>query len=285
MRRFLAIFLAVLIMAVPGLAEETASAKYRALVVGEQNYLPEDVADRDGAIHTAEGMRDMLLSLTMDYTVQLEADVGADRMLAAIAETFAGAVESDVSLMYINCHGFYENGIAWLLFSDGTRLTAPDMERALRQVPGTVVVIVDACNSGGFIGAAEETFAQGFAGAFAGATAGSGLRLSKYKVICSSGLEQQSYRLGFAGAPEGAESIGTLLARCLCEGAGWDFIGDKRSAMRADADFDGTVTLGDMQVFLDQRIGWYLQQIGGSYEQNVQVYPENDGFVLFEREN
>ena len=76
-----------------------------------------------------------------------------------------------------------------------------------------------------------------------------------------------------------------MLARSLCEGAGWDFIGDKRSAMRADADFDGTVTLGDMEVFLNQRIEWYLDQTGGEYQQNVQVYPENDGFVLFQREN
>ena len=45
------------------------------------------------------------------------------------------------------------------------------------------------------------------------------------------------------------------------------------------------MTLGDMQAFLNLRIKWYLDQIGGAYQQSVQVYPENDGFVLFRREN
>lgn len=271
------------VFAAAGLAEETQTA-YRALVIGEQNYAVEDVADRDGALHTAQGVRDMLFSLSMGYSVQLESDVGADRTLEAIEQTFADATQQDVSLLYISCHGYYENGVAWLLFSDGSVLTAMDLERQLRQVAGTIVVIVDACNSGGFISQSELQFADGFTEVFSGASVASGLRMSKYKVICSSGLEQQSYRLGFSGAAVGEEAIGTVLARSLCEGAGWDFIADKRSAMRADADFDGTVTLGDMEVFLDRRIEWYLSQTGGTYEQNVQVYPASDGFVLFQRE-
>ena len=266
-------------------AEMTEAPVYRALLVGEREYATDEVADRDGAIHTAEGMRDMLLSLSMDYRVQLASDIGADELLTAIDEAYAGAQAQDVSVFYINCHGYYENGVAWLLFTDGSTLTAPDLERALRRIPGTIVVIVDACNSGGFIGRTEENFGAGFVDSFSGAAVASGLRMSKYKVICSSGAEQQSYRLGFNGAPEGSESIATVLARCLCEGAGWDLIGDKRSAMRADVDFDGTVTLSDMAEFLDQRIEWYLGQTGGTYEQNIQVYPENDGFVLFLREN
>lgn len=284
MRRWIALLLFALLLPLTA-AAEPAQPVYRALVIGEQNYMPEDVSDRDGAIHTAEGMRDMLLSLSMDYAVQLETDIGADAALAAIETAFAGAQDGDVSLFYVNCHGYYRSGVAWLEFSDGSALVAGDLERALRNVPGTVVVIVDACNSGGFIGAGETEFPSGFTDAFAGAAVSGGFHSSKYKVICSSGREQQSYRLGFAGADVSESTIGTVLARCLCEGAGWDFIGDKRSAMRADADFDGVVSLSDMQVFLDQRIEWYLAQTGGAFEQNVQVYPENDGFVLFRREN
>ena len=278
----LAVALALLGAAWAESAEEPQTA-YRALLIGEQHYESDDVADRAGAIHTTQGMADMLDSLSMDYETQTETDIGAARALQAITEAFAGARASDVSMFYINCHGYYENGVAWVLFSDGSKLTAGDLESALRQVPGTIVVIVDACNSGGFIGEDARNFAQGFSDSFSGASVASGLRLSKYKVICSSGLEQQSYRLGFEGATEG-ESIGTVLARSLCEGAGWDFIGDKQSAMRADADFDGTVTLADMAVFLKQRVAWYLDQTGGDYEQTVQVYPENDGFVLFRRD-
>lgn len=285
LRKWLVCMLALCLSVISACAETAQTPVYRALVVGEREYAAEDVADRDGAIHTAEGMRDMLVSLSMDYSVLLKSDISADEMLSAIETAFAGAQPQDVSLVYINCHGYYENGVTWLLFSDGSTLTAPDLERALRKIPGTIVVIIDACNSGGFIGRSELDFSEGFVHAFSGASVASGLRMSKYKIICSSGLEQQSYRLGFAGAPQGSESIATVLARCLSEGAGWDLIGDKRSAMRADVDFDGTVTLSDMAEFLNQRIGWYLDQTGGTYEQNIQVYPEGDGFVLFQREN
>lgn len=285
LRKWLIVLLALCLSVISAGAEMSEFPVYRALVIGEREYASDDVADRDGAIHTAEGMRDMLLSLSMDYAVQMRSDIGAEEALQAIDTAFAGAQPQDVSLFYINCHGYYENGITWLLFSDGSTLTAPDLESALRRVPGTIVVIIDACNSGGFIGRSELDFGEGFVHAFGGASVASGLRMSKYKIICSSGLEQQSYRLGFAGAPQGSESIATVLARCLSEGAGWDLIGDKRSAMRADVDFDGTVTLSDMAEFLDQRIGWYLDQTGGTYEQNIQVYPEGDGFVLFRREN
>ena len=285
LRKWLVCLMALCLAGIAACAETAPAPVYRALVVGEREYAVADVADRDGAIHTAEGMRDMLLSLSMDYSVLLKSDIGAEELLEAISAVYDGAQPQDVSLFYINCHGYHENGITWLLFSDGSTLTAPDLERALRRVPGTVVVIIDACNSGGFIGRSELDFSEGFVHAFSGASVASGLRSSKYKVICSSGLEQQSYRLGFTGAAEGSESIATVLARCLSEGAGWDLIGDKRSAMRADVDFDGTVTLSDMAEFLDQRIGWYLDQTGGTYEQNIQVYPEGDGFVLFRREN
>ncbi len=288
MRRLLAgLLLSVLALCGAAWAETAAPSegepRYRALLIGEQTYESEDVSDRAGAINTAQGMADMLNQLSMDYRVQTETDVGATRALQAIGEAFSGALSSDISLFYINCHGYYQNGVCWVLFSDGSTLTAGDLESALRQVSGTVVVVVDACNSGGFIGEDARDFAQGFTDAFSGDALASGLRMSKYKVICSSGLEQQSYRLGFDGTSDG-ESIGTVLARSLCEGAGWDFIGNKRSAMRADADFDGTVTLADMAVFLKQRVRWYLEQTGGDYEQTVQVYPENDGFVLFQRE-
>lgn len=288
MRKAMALLLALALawasMAWAETAEEPASPiAYRALLIGEQSYAGEDVSDRKGAIHTTQGMADMLGSLSMDYDVRVETDIGASQALEAIREAFSGARPEDVSLFYINCHGYYQNGVAWVLFSDGARLTAGDLEAALRQVPGTVVVIVDACNSGGFIGEGAREFPAAFVDGFSGATLASGLRMSKYKVICSSGLEQQSYRLGFDGATDG-ENIGTVLARSLCEGAGWDFIADKRTAMRADADFDGMVSLADMAVFLRQRVTWYLDQTGGEYEQTVQVYPENDGFVLFQRE-
>lgn len=36
--------------------------------------------------------------------------------------------------------------------ADGSRLTAQALELALRQVPGVVVVIIDCCQSGAFIG-------------------------------------------------------------------------------------------------------------------------------------
>ena len=53
---------------------------------------------------------------------------------------------------------------------DGSVIAARDLERELRKVPGTVVVIADCCGSGGLIGRAStlEDFNRGIVQVFSG---------------------------------------------------------------------------------------------------------------------
>ena len=84
--------------------------------------------------------------------------------------------------------------------------------------------------------------------------------------------------------------MATVLARALCDGAGWSLGGGRRAALRADTDYDRQITFGEIGAYLARRVPWYLNVAGelagapAAYVQNVQVYPEGDPLVLFGRQ-
>ncbi len=83
--------------------------------------------------------------------------------------------------------------------------------------------------------------------------------------------------------------MATVLARALCDGAGWSVGNARRAALRADLDYDRRITLSEISQFISRRVTWYLNVAGelagasAPYVQNVQVYPQGDPFVLFGR--
>ena len=82
--------------------------------------------------------------------------------------------------------------------------------------------------------------------------------------------------------------MATVFARALCDAAGWSIDKNLRSAMRADMDFDRKLTLDELWLYTSKRVMWYLNlasnmSSSGGYVQNVQVYPQNDAAVIFER--
>ena len=241
---------------------------YRALVLGEQNY--ETGRTRLGGLNTAEGVAETLRQQSVfgrRYDVHVQIDSTRESLLEAIDETFGGAREDDVSLFYINCHGDYDD-TAWIELHDGTRVTAVQLEQLLRGIPGRVVVIVDCCRSGAFLGdsAAADRFTSAVCDAFRAGGAQSSFASGKYIVITSAGPDEDSYRRSFSNdSDEG--SMATILARSLCEGAGWDIIGDKMCTLKADANRD--------------RVVYYLE--GTGVKQTVRVWPEGDQTALFGR--
>ena len=255
---------------------------YRALVLGEMNY--ESGRTRLGGLNTAEGVRDMLVQQSVNgrrYEVTLQMDSTRESLLALIEETFAGAKECDVSLFYINCHGDSDD-TAWIELHDGTRVTAAQLEQLLRRIPGKVAVIVDCCRSGAFLGGEQgcdrftsavcEAFQSGEASAFAA---------DKYLVLTSAGVDEDSYRRSFGNDSDEA-SMATIMARSLCEGAGWDLIGDRVCTLKADADRDRGVTLQEIWQYAHRRVLYYLE--GTGVAQSVRVWPEGDQTALFGRE-
>ena len=215
------------------------------------------------------------------YDVHIQIDSTRESLLEAIDETFGGAREDDVSLFYINCHGDYDD-TAWIELHDGTRVTAVQLEQLLRGIPGRVVVIVDCCRSGAFLGdsAAADRFTSAVCDAFRAGGAQSAFASGKYLVITSAGPDEDSYRRSFSNdSDEG--SMATILARSLCEGAGWDIIGDKMCTLKADANRDRVVTLQEIWQYAHRRVLYYLE--GTGVKQTVRVWPEGDQTALFGR--
>ena len=173
---------------------------------------------------------------------------------------------------------------------DGSVITAYELERELRRVHGTVVVIVDCCGSGGLIGEASglDDFTDGIVSVFSGRVGTAPFVSSKYKVLASAALDQDSYRISFDETLAESE-MATVLARALCDGAGWSLSNARRGPLMADLNHDRKITLDEIFLYTSKRVMWYLQiagELGGSasqYVQSVQVYPQGDPFVLFGR--
>ena len=270
-----------------------ARRRCRALLVGEQNYAATVADVRPGSANSVAAIRGMLGELSYSgarFEVETRLDVSRDGALAAVRDAFAGAAERDVSLFYITCHGYYANGMTHFQMYDGSVLTAQELERALRSVPGRVLVIVDCCGSGGVIGraSASEDILAGIREVFGGAVGPAPFAGSKYRVLASAALEQDSYRISFDEAASESD-MATVFARALCEAGGWSLERGARSAMRADADYDGVVTLNELYSYTARRVMWYLNLAGGLsgregvYVQSVQAWPEGDTAPVFER--
>ena len=263
----------------------TPKPAYRALLVGIASY--SDGRTRLGCVNTTQGMADAL-SLDRfsesDYETTMRIDLSKDELLSEIGETFSAATENDVSLIYINCHGNMSSGIAYIELADGRRMTARELECALRRVPGQVVVILDCCFSGAFIGAnaTPDRFAHGVVDVFSGAdnSALNAFGTDKYKVLVSSSMDQNSYRVASA-SPAVESSMSTVFARALTEALGWDLIKDRSTALHADLDDDRQITFHEAFLYTARRCMYYLTRTPASTaRQSVQVWPVGDMFVL-----
>ena len=82
----------------------------------------------------------------------------AEQLTALIQKTFGQAREGDVCYLYLSTHGVYDPASGeepMLLLSDGqteSGVTPAQLEAAFDGILGTKVLILDACNSGAFIG-------------------------------------------------------------------------------------------------------------------------------------
>ena len=260
-----------------------APRRYRALLIGEQNYASTVDDPRPGSIHSVESLRSLLKTASFDgetFSVETLMDAPRDEVIAAIRTAFAGAAENDLSLVYITCHGFYQAGMTFFVMADGSVLSAADLERELRAVPGQIVLLADCCGSGGLIGQASRTenLLDGIVGVFQGSVGSASVHGSKYKVLTSALLDQDSYRISFSGD----DGMATVFARALCDAAGWSMDRAAKSSMNADDNYDGEITLSELETYLSRRVTWYLN-LAGDYVQTVRAYPAGDATAIFAR--
>lgn len=266
-----------------------APKRWRALLVGEQNYASTVAAVRTGSINSVSGLRSMLSGLSFGgarFETTTLLDASRDGVLAGIRDAFAGASEGDVSLFYITCHGAYAQGMTYFRLYDGSVLTAAELAGAFAEVPGEVLLVIDCCGSGGVIGRASDTgdILRGVDAVFGGLVGPAAVDGSRFRVLASAALEQDSHRISFSGGA-GESGMATVFARALCEAGGWDLERSAKSAMRADVDYDGAVTLNELYAYVSRRVMWYLNLAApdGRYAQSVQVWPEGFAEPVFER--
>ena len=265
-----------------------APARHRALLIGEHQYATDVNSVRKGSVNTVYNLESLLDTVSYEGGVGCETtvalDLTRDGFLQAIAGAFSGAKEDDVSILYVSAHGYFRDGMSILQMVDGSEIPACDLERALREIPGTIVLLIDCCDSGGFIGTYDEmdSFVGGVVAAFSGEAAPFGG--AKYKVLASASLMQDSYRIGYGDSGDEGGTA-TVFARALCDGSGWDMDDQRKGALNADTDYNGQITLWEAYLYTSRRVHWYLSLAGdGAYAQDVQVYPKGDNFVLFDWE-
>ena len=258
---------------------------YRALLVGIAAYA--DGRVRTGSVNTTQGVADALTQPRFEktnYLTDMRIDLTREKLVQALDEAFTGAAEGDVSLFYINCHGSTAAGIAYLELSDGSKMSARELEALLRKIPGTVIVVLDCCFSGAFIGrdARPDAFNHGVVSVFSAAaeSAENPFASDKYRVLVSSSMDQSSFRVA-SSSPVTENGMATVFARAFTEALGWDLVKDKTGSIKADLDDNRQVTLHEAYLYTFRRCMYYLTRSpASSARQSVQVWPEGSSFVL-----
>ena len=232
----------------------------RALLLGCDHFVTQ--ADTSPSSENNVGRMAEVLSggaMNLERLVTRSTGIGSVQELESlILSTFDGATGSDVSYFYISTHGMWKQGDPneemTLLLSDGRSengITARQLRDIFDQVPGTKVLLLDACHAGAMIGkGVHAPFDNVFQG-------------PDYKVICSSGGAEESwFWSGDLGGAQftGAGYFSSALVSGLSASGDWG----------ADDNSDGVITLTELKRYL-------LDHHGAS---TARVYPEEDDFAV-----
>ena len=291
--------------------EEGSEKVYRALLVGESIYSPENYNPSDpfndssanlyGSRNDVRSMKRMLQG--MNYSsVTTRDNITRTQLLSAIRYAFAGADSNDVSLFYFSGHGNSSSyGIyagALSLIND-TNITLRELANVLNAVPGKVIVIMDSCGSGasihgasGAVGAADgqdvtgssaerasfdpDAFNEMVIDAFAGVGPKTGsktgeMATDKFYVLTASEIGEDSIIFDYSVYPGSAFTISVV------EGSGFSFSSSGRKAsMPADQNKDSKITLKEAYNYTSKQV---IKLSDGT--QHVQYYPVGSSFVLY----
>jgi len=262
---------------------------YRALCVGVGDYIYYDIEDDLLAPpFDVDRLRQTLsyckfgLSNTEFSTISYLKDWQATKsnILQGITSTFSGADSDDVSYFYFSGHGIRVENISYLCPADVTSfvisaISVDELENALSAIPGTKVVFIDACHSGGFVGKGKKgikisqeeliSFNDEIINVFSQAQFKGLLTTSQYKVLTSCHSNQECYEIH----PEEGDPFG-VFTMALCEGCGYS------GTYPADTNLDTKVSLQEANLYVKDWILYY------GVTQDVQVYPNNSTSTIME---
>ena len=275
---------------IPGIDKSNtvqSTVERRMLIVSQADYIGTD-KDLVGTIYDGRNMQTTMENASFNgsrVNVTLASDQSKSGMLDYIASVYAGADADDISYFFYTGHGYIQSEMASLVGVDGTYLSTKALKAALDKVPGTKVLILDCCRSGGFISssgsaiAAEgrENFSQNFIDAFTKDAAGKTISGKKYKILAACSSSQYSYEGTIPGSPDPSNGYFTYW---FCNGAGGPPGGN--GILSADTDSDSNVSLQEMYSYTYENVKEMVAAEDGI--DDVQVYPANDSsFDVFSR--
>lgn len=276
--------------------ELVPSSDYRALCIGINDYQDPVIQNLNAPSYDVARMREVFENSHFGDMqtpfAALNALIGAQatrsNVLQSIDSSFSAADNNDVSYFYFSGHGWSNGDATTILPYDAVASTSSqdisvdELASALGNIPGTKVVILDSCFSGGFIGkgfTARDTvstdelrkFNESVIESFAfhdTLLAKGNLAAGEFKVIVSSSGNQKC--LETLNHPIDGNPYGYFSAS-LCEGCGYN---NFTFPAPADSNTDSRITLNEIY----QYISFSLSDL----QQDVQVYPQNSSFVFIE---
>jgi hypothetical protein len=266
---------------------------YRAFCVGVGDYTEGSDNDLLGPPYDVDRMMDVFNhckfgtdEVVFSTLVSLK-DLNATKtaIVSGIASTFSGADGNDVSYFYFSGHGMNYEGISYLLPTEvmytsplSAYISTNELESALSAISGRKVVILDSCNSGGFIGKGKRemtiskeeliSFNNEIINVFSQAQLRGFLTTNEYKVLTSCRSSQTC--LEASPHPVDGNPFGWFSA-VLCEGCGYNTY---NHPYLADSDKNNRVSLNEAYS--------YIESVLEPLEQNVQVYPNGSDFTIVE---
>ena len=207
-----------------------------------------------------------------------------------ISYCFIGADSNDISYFYFSGHGSLVGNTSYLCPADITSfvdsaISVDELENALSSIPGTKVVFIDACHSGGFIGKEVEemqiskekleSFNYEVINVFSQAEYKGLLTTNEYKVLTSCHSSQECMELSPV-TPGDFDPFG-VFTLALCAGCGY------YGSYPADTNLDTAVSLQEAYLYVKSYVADLDAQLPDiSITQDIQIYPNNSSFAIVE---
>jgi len=261
---------------------------YRALCVGVGDYIQGSDSDLSAPPYDVDRIRQILKqcrfgpSNTIFSNIIYLKDWQATKsnILQSISSTFSEADSNDISYFYFSGHGALVGNTSYICPADITSfadsaISVDELESSLSAIPGTKVVFLDSCYSGGFIGKTIgqtttskeelESFNNKVVNVFSQAQTKGLLTTNQYQVLTSCHYYQECWEI----EPEESDPFGAF-TMALCEGCGY------YGSYPADTNIDTMVSLQEAYLYVKD---WVF-----SYKifQDVQIYPDYSTFTLVE---
>jgi len=261
---------------------------YRAFCVGVGDYIQGSDNDLSAPPYDVEKIRQILQQCRFGTANTIFSNISylkdwqatKSNILQGISSTFSGADNNDVSYFYYSGHGALVGNTSYICPADMTSfansvISVDELESALSAIPGTKVVFLDSCYSGGFIGKSMdeaitskekiESFNNEVINIFSQAQPKGLLTTNQYKVLTSCHYYQECWEI----QPEQSDPFG-VFTMALCEGCGY------YGSYPADTNLDTRVSLREAYLYVKDWVFSY------KIYQDVQVYPAYSTFTIVE---